>query len=130
MSLPRLNIYRHDVRSRALITLAGDIDPATAPQVRAVLAECLDDGISTIDIDLTTLGSCDITGLRVFLEAAKRATTTHSSLRLHHPSAQTERLLLRTGSSPLLFAAPRDRVPPPPPHDLRERSRATSPYGL
>lgn len=31
MTLPQLNIYRHDRGTRALITLAGEIDPVTAP---------------------------------------------------------------------------------------------------
>ncbi|MEY9991444.1 anti-anti-sigma regulatory factor [Streptomyces sp. V4I8] len=34
MTLPQLNVYRHDRGGRALITLTGEIDPATAPQVR------------------------------------------------------------------------------------------------
>jgi hypothetical protein len=36
-----LCIYRHDRGRRALVTLAGVIDPATAPQVRTVLERCL-----------------------------------------------------------------------------------------
>jgi len=38
MTLPQLNIYRHDRGTRALITLAGEIDPVTEPQVRTALA--------------------------------------------------------------------------------------------
>ncbi|MFI9801443.1 MULTISPECIES: hypothetical protein [unclassified Streptomyces] len=41
MTLPQLNIYRHDRARRALLILAGSIDPATAPQVRAALERCL-----------------------------------------------------------------------------------------
>ncbi|GAA2916189.1 hypothetical protein GCM10011428_34670 [Streptomyces violaceus] len=43
MTLPQLNIYRHDRGRRALITLAGEIDPVTAPQVRTALERCLSD---------------------------------------------------------------------------------------
>jgi anti-sigma B factor antagonist len=93
MTLPQLNIYRHDRGRRALITLAGEIDPATAPQVRAALERCLHDGITTIDVDLTTVDRCDSSGLRVFLDASRHAAETHASLRLHHPSPQTARLL-------------------------------------
>jgi anti-sigma B factor antagonist len=34
MTLPQPNIYRHDRGRRALITLADEIDPATAPGAR------------------------------------------------------------------------------------------------
>lgn len=103
MTLPRLNIYRHDRGTRALITLAGEIDPATAPQVRTALDRCLHDGITTIDIDLTTVGRCDTSGLRVFLDASLHAAERHTSLRLHHPSPQTARLLADTGSDQVLL---------------------------
>ncbi|MFF6997597.1 STAS domain-containing protein [Streptomyces sp. NPDC008313] len=106
MTLPRLNIYRHDRRRRALITLAGEIDPATTPQVRAALERCLHDGITTIDVDLTTVDRCDTSGLHVFLDVSRHADETHASLRLHHPSPQTARLLADTGSARLLLLSP------------------------
>jgi anti-anti-sigma factor len=80
MTLPQLNIYRHDRGTRALITLAGEIDPVTAPQVRTALERCLCDGITTIDVDLTTVGRCDTSGLGVFLDASRHAAETHASL--------------------------------------------------
>ncbi|GAX56158.1 STAS domain-containing protein [Streptomyces olivochromogenes] len=123
MTLPRLNIYRHDRGSRALITLAGEIDPATAPLVRTVLERCLDDGITTIDVDLTTVGRCDSNGLNVFLEMSEHATTAHASLRLHHPSPPTARLLTGTGSTPLLL----DHRAPPLPSSLLHDFRSTAP---
>ncbi|BBC95422.1 MULTISPECIES: hypothetical protein [Streptomyces] len=58
MTLPRLNIYRHDRGTRALVTLAGVINPVTAPRVRAALEQCLRDGITLIDVDLTTVDRC------------------------------------------------------------------------
>lgn len=106
MTLPQLNIYRHDRGGRALVTLAGVIDPATAPQVRAALELCLHDGITMIDVDLTTVYRCDSSGLRVFLDASRHAAETHASLRLHHPSPQTARLIADTGSARLLLLRP------------------------
>ncbi|UQA94455.1 STAS domain-containing protein [Streptomyces halobius] len=103
MTLPQLNIYRHDRGRRALITLAGENDPATAPQVRAALERCLNDGITTIDVDLTTVGLCDNSGLSVFLGASRHAAETHASLRLHHPFPQTAWLLADTGSDLLVL---------------------------
>ncbi|WP_405639510.1 STAS domain-containing protein [Streptomyces sp. NBC_00019] len=106
MTLPQLNIYRHDRGTRALITLAGEIDPATAPQVQAALEQCLYDGITVIDIDLTTVGLCDGSGLSVFLDASRHAAEARASLQLHHPSPQTARLLADTGSDRVLLSRP------------------------
>ncbi|MFI1536759.1 STAS domain-containing protein [Streptomyces anandii] len=104
MTLPRLNLYRHDRGTRALVTLAGVIDSATAPHVRAALERCLRDGITLIDVDLTTVDRCDDSGLSVFLDVSRHAAENHAFLLLHHPSPQTERLLTDTGYDRLLYA--------------------------
>jgi anti-sigma B factor antagonist len=127
MTLPPLTIYRHDRGKRSLITLAGDIEPATAPLVRDALERCLRDGITTIDVDLTVLGRCDIDGMNVFLDASQHATAAHASLRLHHPPPQTARLLARTGSAPLLLGPPSASVPPSLLHDLDAASPSAGP---
>ncbi|MFE8925569.1 STAS domain-containing protein [Streptomyces rochei] len=84
----------------------------TTPLLRAALERCLLDGVSVIDIDLTTVGSCDARGLDVLLSASRRAGRVHAHLRLHHPCAQITKLLDSTGSTSLLLAAPA------PPGDL------------
>jgi anti-anti-sigma factor len=71
--------------------------------VRAALERCLHDGITIIDVDLTTVERCDSSGLRVFLDASRHAAETRASLRLHYPSPQTARLLADTGSARLLL---------------------------
>ncbi|MFI1049540.1 STAS domain-containing protein [Streptomyces griseoruber] len=106
MTLSRLDIHRRNRGERTLVTLAGDIGPATTPLLRAVLEQCLRDGVTVIDIDLTTVGSCDARGLDVFLSASRRADRVHASLSLHHPCAQITQLLAVTGSASLLLAAP------------------------
>ncbi|MFF5018645.1 hypothetical protein [Streptomyces sp. NPDC001165] len=59
MTLSRLDIRRRNRGERTFVTLAGDIGPATTPLLRAALEQCLLDGVTVIDIDLTTVGSCD-----------------------------------------------------------------------
>jgi anti-anti-sigma factor len=120
MVLSRLDIHRRNRGEGTVVTLAGDIEPATAPLLRAALEQCLRDGVTVIDIDLTTVGSCDARGLDVFLSASRRAGRVHASLQLHHPCAQITRLLAVTGSTPLLLPAPTDPVPPALPRDLLE----------
>ncbi|MGW0885064.1 STAS domain-containing protein [Streptomyces sp. NPDC002671] len=106
MTLSRLDIHRRNRGERTFVTLAGDIGPATTPLLRAALEQCLLDGVAVIDIDLTTVGSCDAGGLDVLRSASLRAGRVHACLRLQHPCAQITRLLDVTGSTSLLHTAP------------------------
>ncbi|MGW7243395.1 STAS domain-containing protein [Streptomyces sp. NPDC054804] len=109
MPLPQLNVQRHDRDTRALITLAGEIDLATAPQVSEVLAECLGDGIRSIDVDLTAVTFCDASGLNAFLTAYRLVTDAGMTLRLHHPPQVMARVIEITGSGFLLHPVPTGR---------------------
>ncbi|MEU8991701.1 STAS domain-containing protein [Streptomyces sp. NPDC048558] len=129
MEVRRLDIHRRDKGERALVTLLGEVGPATAPLLRAVLEQCLRDGMTVIDVDLTTVGSCDAKGLDVFLTTSRRAERVHAALRLHHPCAQITRLLAVTGSAPRLLAAPAHAVPPALLHDLLDPSASVGSAG-
>ncbi|GAB7110270.1 STAS domain-containing protein [Streptomyces phaeofaciens JCM 4814] len=102
MPPPQLNVYRHDRDTRALITLAGEIDLATAPQVSKALAECLPDGIRSIDVDLTAVTFCGASGLNAFLTAFRLVTDAGMTLRLHYPSQTMARVIEITGTGFLL----------------------------
>ncbi|MFF4273465.1 STAS domain-containing protein [Streptomyces sp. NPDC001536] len=102
MRLPQLNVYRHDRDTRALITLAGEIDLATAPLVRTALAACVSDGIRTVDVDLTAVTFCDVSGLNAFLAASRLATEAGATLRLHYPPPVLARMIEITGAGFLL----------------------------
>ncbi|MCX5048890.1 MULTISPECIES: STAS domain-containing protein [unclassified Streptomyces] len=117
MALSRLDIHRRNRGERTLVTLAGDIGSATTPLLRAAMEQCLLDGVTVIDIDLTTVGSCDARGLDILLSASRRARRVHARLQLHHPCAQITRLLDATGSTSLLLT-PVSPVPPAAPGDL------------
>ncbi|MFH0177485.1 STAS domain-containing protein [Streptomyces cacaoi] len=106
MTFPQLNVHRHERGTRALVTLAGEIDLATAPQVRKALAECLSDGIRSIDVDLTAVTFCDASGLNAFLLASRFATEAGRTLRLHHPPQSMARVIEITGSGFLLHSFP------------------------
>ncbi|WP_020129269.1 STAS domain-containing protein [Streptomyces sp. 303MFCol5.2] len=112
MALPQLNVYRHERGTRALITLAGEIDLATAPLVRTALAECQSDGIRSIDVDLTAVTFCDVSGLNTFLLAYRFATEADRTLRLHHPPQSMTRVIEITGSRFLLHSFPAADVRP------------------
>ena len=101
-----LNIHRRDRKSHATIALAGELDLATAHFVRVVIEDCLRDGIRTVDIDLTLLTFCDISGLNAFLAASRLTTTAGGSLCLRHPSPMLTRLLDLTATGFLLYDRP------------------------
>ncbi|MEV6012891.1 STAS domain-containing protein [Streptomyces sp. NPDC051976] len=103
--LSSLNIYRHDRGHRATITLAGELDLDAAPALRATVEGCLRKGIRTIDIDLTALDFCDVSGLNAFLAAAERTASRGASLRLHHPRPAVARLLELSDTGFLLRSA-------------------------
>ncbi|MFF4548135.1 STAS domain-containing protein [Streptomyces sp. NPDC001435] len=113
MPLPQLTVYRHDRRTRALITLSGEIDLESAPLVCVSLERCLRDGIRTVDVDLTPVTFCDCSGLNAFLHASQQTTVAGGTLRLHHPPAMLARILDLTGSGFLLLGLPFDHLPPP-----------------
>ncbi|MFD9324736.1 STAS domain-containing protein [Streptomyces sp. NPDC060065] len=112
MPLPQLTIYRHDLRNRSLITLAGEIDLESAPLVRAVLARCLSDGIRIVDVDLTVVTFCDCSGLNAFLYASQRTTEAGGILQLHNPPSTLGRILDLTGCGFLLLGPPLGHLPP------------------
>ncbi|MET9413255.1 STAS domain-containing protein [Streptomyces klenkii] len=115
--LQMLNVYRHDRKNRALITLAGEIDLISAPLVSEILERCLREGIRTVDVDLTPVTFCDCTGLNAFLHAAHRTAEAGGSLRLHYPPPVLARLLALTGTGSLLLSLPAGDVPPALPGD-------------
>ncbi|MFJ4947068.1 STAS domain-containing protein [Streptomyces sp. NPDC088760] len=113
MPFPQLTLYRRDRHSRALITLAGEIDLTTERIVRESLGQCLRDGIRTIDVDLTAVTFCDVTGLNAFLYASRATAVAGGSLRLHHPPSALARIIALTGNSTLLHGHPGDLPPRP-----------------
>lgn len=105
-ALQDLNLYRHDRGNHTTLALAGEIDLDTAPLVRVMIENCLREGIRTIDIDLTALAFCDISGLNAFLAGAACFATARGSLSLHHPRPAMVRLLELTGTGFLLHPGP------------------------
>jgi anti-sigma B factor antagonist len=104
--MPALKLHRHDRGSCSTITLAGEIDWDTAPPVLAMVENALREGIRTIDIDLTALAFCDVSGLNAFLAVAARTAAAESSLYLHHPRPALIRLLALTDTDFLLHQQP------------------------
>lgn len=52
----------------ARVTVVGELDFDTAPQVRAAVARCMANRPGSLRLDLTGVGFCDCAGFNVLLE--------------------------------------------------------------
>lgn len=90
-----LAIALHRHVGHTLVTVAGEIDIATAPQLCARLTELASSGQPVI-VDLAQVSFSDAAGLRV-LAAARQAAAASGSLQLAGPQPQMRRLLAISG---------------------------------
>ncbi|MFV0133164.1 STAS domain-containing protein [Streptomyces sp. HMX87] len=104
MPPPQLNVHRQDRGPRALFTLVGEIDLATVPLLRTSLAQCFHDGTRTVDVDLTAVTFCDVSGLNVFLAASELSKEAGMILRLHRPPQSLARVVEVTDSGFLIHS--------------------------
>ena len=85
-----------------LITVAGEVDSSTAPQLRDVLDTTFADGVPTLTIDLDAVTFLDSAGLCVLAGAHRRATEAGIALRVLASSRAVVRPLQITGLYDLL----------------------------
>jgi anti-sigma B factor antagonist len=81
----------------AVVTLEGELDLATAPQLRERLVELTECGVIDIVLDLTMLEFIDSTGLSVLVLVFNRTKAAGGSTVLRNPSHSVMRLLEITG---------------------------------
>ncbi len=80
------------------ISLAGDLDPATAPTLEAAIAAALaDPSVSRIVLDLGAVKFLDSSGLRVFVTTREELAGRNGHLVLRNASSNVRRLLDITG---------------------------------
>jgi anti-sigma B factor antagonist len=79
------------------VTLAGELDIGSAPEVEEVLRKVESDGVQTLTIDLRGLTFMDSTGLRMLVAADKRAKDEGRALRIIRGPAPVQRILDLTG---------------------------------
>jgi anti-sigma B factor antagonist len=82
----------------ARLTLAGELDIATVPQLEKVLSSLLCRGVRQIAIDLSQVTFIDSSALRMFIVLTARATSEDWSLRIVNPSEQARSVFEITGA--------------------------------
>src|SRR5947209_15225907 len=86
----------------ATVTVRGELDVYTAPQLRGRLHDLLDDGVTSITLDLADLGFIDSSGLGVIVGTLKRLRERDGNLVLRSPSRATSKVLDITGLAQIL----------------------------
>ncbi len=77
----------------AVLTLVGEVDMYSAPQVDAALNELVERGDVQVTIELGQVRFLDSTGLRVLVGGTRRLRDAGGSLTLANPTAMISRVL-------------------------------------
>ncbi|MFD2082414.1 anti-anti-sigma factor [Actinopolymorpha cephalotaxi] len=86
-----------DTGRHLVVTLTGDVDVATAPQVRSDLLPLIHQGPPVVVVDLSAVPFLDSTGLGTLLAVQRRAEALDVTLRLAAPARGPRRALHITG---------------------------------
>lgn len=91
--------------SKAIVTLSGEIDLYTAPQIKEELLP-LTMETSLLEIDLTEVSYLDSTGLGVFIHLLKSIKEHEHEMKLLNPQKKVLRLFTITGLDKVLNVQP------------------------
>jgi len=83
--------------SWTVVTLAGDIDLASAPELRSRLADATQDTPARVVLELSELDFIDSTGLGVLVGTLRRVRATGGDIRIAGARAGIERVFSVTG---------------------------------
>jgi anti-anti-sigma factor len=80
-----------------VIRLKGELDLATAPQLRHELAECANPGVGRIVLDLAELTFMDSVGLSILVAGHKKLKELGGTLVIQHTNARVQRVIEISG---------------------------------
>jgi len=96
-SLEALGLTVGFAEDQVVVEVRGELDLLTAPELAAVLTAVIDQGHSSVVLDLAGTTFMGVAGLRVIEAATDRLGLSRAGLSLRSPSAQVRRLLDITG---------------------------------
>src|SRR3954451_17901281 len=82
---------------RTVVAASGELDVATAPELRSYLHQLVDDGATTLVVDLTDVGFLDSTTLGVLISVHKRLVELGGVVELVVPHSRLLRIFQITG---------------------------------
>lgn len=92
-----LTLTNTEVDGRTVLAVGGEIDLATAPQLRRRLIELVNGGCRNLVVDLSKVGFIDSTGLGVLVGARRRIKEAEGDLVLVIPQDTIRALFRVTG---------------------------------
>lgn len=92
---PLFHASTRSVGTWRILQVAGELDMATAPQLQEALIKAMTvhDQPPSLILDLTDVGFCDASGLRVLVAAQRSIQRRHGRLRLICPEGRLLRIL-------------------------------------
>jgi anti-sigma B factor antagonist len=101
---PQLTLAVHPDGQGAILSVGGEVDVATAPQLLAKLMELVEvKEVGGVVVDLTPVVFMDSTGLSVLLAGHRRARARGHTIRLVCPEGPVLRVLRLTGIDKVVF---------------------------
>jgi anti-sigma B factor antagonist len=94
---PQLTLTVHRDGHGVILSIDGEVDLATAPQLRAKLLDLVQDGTGSLVVDLTPVPFIDSTGLSALLAGYQRAAARGRTMRLVCPEGPVLRVFRLTG---------------------------------
>ena len=92
-----LTVQRDQRGGVVVISVAGELDMATAPHLQAHITELLESGQDRLVFDLADVSFCDSTGLSVFVRAKNSSDAAGGTVRLAAPQRGVLRILEVSG---------------------------------
>ena len=97
MVIPGFGIDITQTDATAVVRIVGELDVATAPQLRERLAGLTNSGVRAVTVDLAHLDFIDSTGLFVLVSGLKRLRKLGGDLALRSPKPSAMKLFELTG---------------------------------
>jgi anti-sigma B factor antagonist len=88
---------RFEARGANAIAAFGEIDVATAPELRSALNTMIDGGASAVEVDMAGVTFIDSSGLGALIAALKRARQRDSDITISNLAGATRRVFEITG---------------------------------
>ena len=99
---PDLHIEVDRADDVATVTVAGELDLASVPQLRSALTDLIGRGEVRLVVDLGGVTFCDSTALGVFVGAHRRVAASNGRIEFREPPPSLRNLLVVSGLDQIL----------------------------
>lgn len=97
MEIPAFDLVTSRTDGAAVVRVIGELDLATAPQLRDVFADLTGQGTIHVTVDLSEMAFIDSTGVTVLVSGLKRLHDAGGDMALESPKASAMKVFEITG---------------------------------